>query len=98
MNDKKREIISYLITFVVTVLFTVCLLTFKNGSKLDLNKDGTVNNKDLEVIRNIIDGKEIYTSSIIDRSDLNKDGVVDVKDLAIMKRELLERGVTNEDN
>lgn len=47
----------------------------------DVNQDGVIDDKDLEVIKQIIDGKITPTTSQKDIADVNHDGKIDDKDL-----------------
>ena len=65
----------------------------KNG---DLNDDGKIDQDDIKILEDYLNGKKDLTENQRKCSDLNKDGVIDEKDLKILylftqRRELEDR-------
>ena len=61
-------------------------VTVRLKRKGDINNDGVINQKDIDLLTYHLSGRSILTGEEYDRADLNNDGVVDVKDgVAISK-------------
>ena len=55
-------------------------------NKGDVNNDGTINVRDIILIKRHIVGMETLTGDAFKAADVNEDGVVNVRDLVILKR------------
>jgi hypothetical protein len=54
----------------------------------DLNEDGAVNDKDVQLLKGYVDKKSSAGLSCLAGGDLNTDGVVDLKDLSLLQKAL----------
>ena len=55
-------------------------------NKGDVNNDGTINIRDIILVKRHIVGMEILTGDAFKAADVNEDGVVNIRDLVILKR------------
>lgn len=64
---------------IICVIFSVVIPVY--AQNFDMNKDGTINSEDLEILSNFLWSDEA-------EYDLNKDGLVDTVDLAILAKQI----------
>lgn len=58
----------------------------------DLNRDGVIDNKDLQILKDIISGKVLPTDIQKHLGDVNHDGVIDNKDLKYIENFIKQNG------
>lgn len=94
VNDTSKIVITINTPYteVKEISYRIVLMKIENKEENyilgDVNGDGVINEADLQMLKDYIEGKRALTIAQFKAADMNEDGGVDIIDLALLKRKL----------